>query len=212
MRRFNNAMILLLVFSMSCGPAIDDQADAGAGSSADAAAAAGSDAAGNTGTDSGNPSVAEGDFINGDFEQGSGVGWSEFPGQLIYPAANFGAPAYSGNWVARMGPDNDGSEVIVLQQAVHLAATATTMAFATYIYSEELCDVPWYDNMSLRINDTIIEENDRLCNYDNSEDWLYSTTNISPWAGQTVTVTFRLSTVSGDALASTIYIDKVSIY
>ncbi len=197
---FSALLIAALTSLNACGPAMDPIGGVDAGSD---------DPTQQDGGGAG-PTVGDGDFINGDFEQGAGLGWSQSPGTLIFPAANYGAPAYSGSMVARMGPMGD-SEEIRLEQRVRLSATASSLSLATWIDSEELCDVPWYDNMSLFVDGQILEENDRLCNYDNTDGWIYNSLDISPWAGQTVTFSFILSTVGGDALASTIYIDKASI-
>lgn len=209
MKIFDVFFAVLMMALVACEPLPDPVGVAGR----DAGEFGQQDGGGSGQQDAGtqDPPVGEGDFINGDFEQGPGVGWLESPGTLIRPAADFGGPAYSGTWVARLGPMGD-SEVITLSQRVHLSAAATQLGLATFIDSEEICDVPWYDNMSMRINDQIVEENDRMCNSDNTDDWQYSNIDISAWAGQTVTFSFRLSTVSGDALASTVYIDKAEIF
>lgn len=198
--------LALLIALVGCGaslngsdpPSVGD-ADAGI-STADAAS-----------PDSSAP-IAEGDFINGDFEQGPGVGWTEFPSQLIYQASQFDGTAYSGSWVARLGPDSQNSHSIVLEQQIRLPSNATQIAFAAYIDSEEICDVPWYDDLTLLINNQVIFEYSTLCNDENSSEWEIYSVDVSAVAGQTIWFSFKLYSNPGDVLASTVYIDSVGVY
>ena len=96
--------------------------------------------------------VAANPVVNGDFEQGPGVGWQQQPGQLIYTAAELGGPAYSGNSAAYLGYDKDSRRLARLGQFVALPNSKPLfLNFAAVLYSEELCDVPYYDNVAIYI-------------------------------------------------------------
>lgn len=57
----------------------------------------------------------------------------------------------------------------------------------------------------------VIYQNSTVCSSDNTGGWVPVWFDVSEAAGQTVTVLFEILSVYGDALASIVYIDDVSI-
>lgn len=195
--------LLLWLVAAGCGggSAGKDLAGAGVDASVD-----GPGTSGDRGTPSG-----QGDFVNGDFELGPDVGWTQVPYPLIVPASAFGVAAYSGQYAAVLGPGNDGRTSASLSQQVTLPAGPCAIEFAVWLDSTEPCDPPWWDDMGLYVDGDAIVRNDKLCSGDNTNGWQLSSADLSAYCGRTVTVTFRVSTVFGDALASTVGIDAVRI-
>lgn len=150
-------------------------------------------------------------FVNGDFEQGPTVGWAQYPGQVIFPAGNLGgAPPYSGQYAAYLGFDQDSRRIAQLGQRVTLPARQPLyLNFAAWLYSEELCDVPWYDRITLYLNGQIAFQNDRVCRGSGTDGWLRYSVDVSPLAGQSVDVVFEM--YSADALASVLLLDDIAI-
>lgn len=151
-------------------------------------------------------------LVNADFEAGPGVGWIEWPGTLIVPAASLGITAASGQYVARLGwgPDNRRSEV--LAQEVLLPAGLPLYLHAAYwIYSEELCDVGYYDRFRVYINDEVLSENDRLCRSDNTGGWEWARLDLSACAGRRVLLAFEIFSHSADPPASIVVLDALQL-
>lgn len=151
-------------------------------------------------------------LVNADFEAGPGVGWIEWPGTLIMPAASLGISAASGQYVARLGWGSDNRRSEVLAQEVTLpAATPLYLYVAYWIYSEELCDVGYYDRFRVYVNDDIVSENDRLCRSDNTGGWEWARLNLSAYAGRRVLLAFEIFSHSADPLASIVVLDALQL-
>jgi hypothetical protein len=148
---------------------------------------------------------------NGGFEQGSSVGWQQFPAPIIYPAAQLGVAANSGQYLARLGFDPDNRRLVQIGQTITLPnSTPVYINFAAWIYSEELCDVPYYDSMNIYVAGQRIVHWD-LCsnNGSNTGGWVKAYLDVSAAAGQTVSLVFEIS--SADALTSVLLLDDIAI-
>lgn len=93
-----------------------------------------------------------GDFVNGNFEHGPGVGWVEEPAGLIVPASDFGVTAVSGTSVGWLGYAEDDRRVVRLSQTVVVPAAPVEVGFYSWVYSQESCDPPWWDTMGRYAN------------------------------------------------------------
>lgn len=99
------------------------------------------------------PVTAADPIANGDFELGPGSGWLQEPGPVIYSASALGVQAHSGQFIARLGSEQDGRRLARMGQRFTLPKTQPLYVnFAAWVASEELCDVPWYDNISIYVN------------------------------------------------------------
>ena len=158
-----------------------------------------------------NRAAALNPIVNGDFEQGHLVGWAQAPGQLIFPANNLGgAQPHSGQYAAYLGFDQDSRRQVQLGQQVTLPnRTPLYLNFAAWLYSEELCDVPWYDRITLYVNGQAAFQNDRVCRGSGTDGWVRLSVDMSALAGQSAAIVFEV--YSADALASVLLLDDIAI-
>lgn len=150
-------------------------------------------------------------FINGDFEQGPGVGWEERPGTVIFTAADLGgAQPYSGRYAALLGFDQDGRRQVQLGQRVTLPNRRPLfLNFAAWIYSKELCDVPWYDQITLYVNGQAVVQDSQICQGSGTDGWLRYSVDVTALAGQSMALVFEI--YSSDGLWSALLLDDVAI-
>lgn len=153
--------------------------------------------------------VTQSGVMNGDFEEGPGVGWAQDPGNMIYTAEELGIAPYSGNYAAWVGFQPDSRRWSTLSQVVSLPSTwPVYLNFALWLYSEELCDPPWWDTFGVYVNGYAVEENSHLCQGNTGGDgWRRVSLDLTPYAGQTVQLVFEISSI--DALASVALIDRI---
>jgi len=148
--------------------------------------------------------------VNGDFEQGLGVGWQQQLGRLIYTSAELGGSAYSGQSAAYLGYERDSRRLARLGQVATLPSTTPLfLNFAAVLYSEELCDVPYYDAVSIYVGGQTAFQNERICRGSETAGWQKFSINISVLAGQTVPIVFEIS--SADTLTSYLLLDDIAV-
>ncbi|MBX3748069.1 MAG: hypothetical protein KF833_22405 [Verrucomicrobiae bacterium] len=152
-----------------------------------------------------------GGFVNGDFEQGPNVGWEQYPGPVIFHASVLGqAQPHSGQYAAWLGMDGDGRRIAQLGQRITLPNRQPLyLNFAAWVYSEEICDVPWYDRLTLYVNDQPVIRNERVCRGGGTDGWQRFSLDLSPLAGQSASFVFEMSSV--DALASVLLLDDITV-
>lgn len=152
-----------------------------------------------TATPTTNPGGGLPSVTNGDFESGSGVGWTESStnfNTLIYSSSDVTFPPgfapRSGNYVAWTGGGDN--EVSQLSQTFAIPNTTDTIVFEVY-YQTRSSDLCGFDTTDVLIDDTVIGSIDP-CN--NITTWTRLTLNFtdSPYLGQTVTIKFRTTTDS----------------
>lgn len=156
--------------------------------------------------------AAEG-LVNGDFEQGPGVGWTEKPGTVIYRADQLGVAAPSGQYIAWIGywPD-DRHSASISQQVTLPDVWPLYLNYWLNLYSEEICDAGYWDTFGLYVNGQPVVENGHLCNGNTGGDgWRRVSTDISAYAGQTVEITFEIASGWYDPLASVALLDDLSL-
>jgi len=148
-----------------------------------------------------------GGFANGNFEQGPGVGWLQDPGNMIYTAAEMGVAPYSGQYAAWVGYHQDDRLSAAIGQIVTLPETVPVyLNFALLLYSEELCDPPWWDTFGVYAQGVAIAENTTVCST-GEQTWKRVSLDVSAYAGQSVLIGFEMSSV--DLMASVALIDDV---
>jgi hypothetical protein len=152
-------------------------------------------------------------IVNGDFEEGWESGWVQEPGRLIYPASELGIFAFSGEQVAWLGYDQDDRRSATLWQGVTLPSTQPIyLNMAIWVYSEELCDVGLFDGFGFYVNGEAIAENPRLCQGNTGGDgWRQVSFDLSPLAGQTITLGFQIWSTFSDPLASVVVLDALNL-
>jgi len=146
-------------------------------------------------------------IVNGDFESGR-TGWEEYSLKgwplIVYkddlPSS---VTPHSGNWAAWLGGDNN--EISYISQTVTIPSGITALRFWQWIGSQDQCG---YDFAWVRINNTSLLTV-TLCQDNNTGGWVAQTVNIGAYAGQTVSLQFRVETDS--SLNSNYFLDDVKL-
>ena len=110
---------------------------------------------------------------------------------------------HSGNWAVWLGGDDN--EISYISQTVSIPSGTTTLRFWHWIDSEDECN---YDFAWVRINNASLLTID-LCEQNNTGGWVAKTVDISAYAGQTVSLQFRVETDS--SLNSNYFVDDVTL-
>ena len=143
--------------------------------------------------------------LNGNFENGRDGSWGESSsnGYEIIITGD-GPPPRSGVWLAWLGGSNN--ETSQLWQSFALPSSpALHLHFYYQFFSEDVCG---YDFAHIYVNDTRVL-NANLCSDSNSSNWLGTSLDLTPYAGQTVTIRFEV--VTDDSLFSSMFLDDVSL-
>ena len=149
---------------------------------------------------------------NGGLEKGSNSDWTEDSstlgtsgGSIIYPASALAIAPHSGQYGAWLG--GLSPEVSDLAQSVTLPENSTiSLRFYYQIRSAETdCSS---DVAYVRVNSNPLFRFD-LCGSGKTNDWIASSVDLSNFAGQTVTVGFRLQ--NNEARVSSLFVDDVEI-
>ncbi len=142
-------------------------------------------------------------IVNGDFEQGAGVGWLEYSSQgwpLVLSASSLPLAPRGGSWAAWLGGDD--SEISVLYQQVTVPPANSTLYFWYQAWSEDACG---YDFGGVVVNGAVADTFD-LCS--TTSTWVQRSVNLASWAGQSVQLEIRAETDS--SLVSSLFVDDVA--
>lgn len=159
------------------------------------------------------PLVANGapplpEIQNGDFEAGLNGDWTvySYAGYYIIQEENLLIPPRSGNWLAWLGglADEDCS----ISQSVSLPAGGP--AYLRYYYQVDStaasCDQDW---MRFQVGAAELASL-ALCESANTPSWTAGAVDLSAYTGQTITITFQVTTdPAGEG--SSFFIDDVSL-
>ncbi len=163
--------------------------------------------AGNSGwsnTQSATVNIAAGDFVNGDFEQGT-TGWTEYSSHgwdVITQTFPTSITAHSGSWAAWLGGEND--ETSYIEQRVTVPATRPYLRYYHWIASEDACG---YDNAYVLVNGSIVSQYE-LCGSQVTGGWVNRSVNLNSYAGQSILLRIRVTT--DGSLNSNLLVDDVS--
>lgn len=149
---------------------------------------------------------------NGDFELGNSGDWLEESAAGYWlivqddPAGLLPVAPRSGSWLAWLGGIED--EVANLSQSVVMPAYGPAhLRYYYQIDSEKPnCGA---DVMRLRVNDADLSTMN-LCQALNTSDWMTATVDLSLYAGQTITLTFNVTTDLTTRYSS-FFLDDVSL-
>ena len=140
---------------------------------------------------------------NGDFEQGSGVGWGESSSNnytLVIDSINLPITP-RGSWAAWLGgADNETS--VISQSNISISSPAN-LHLSYWIGSTDICS---FDFGTIKINTTTLQTLD-LCSSNNTTDWVDLSIDLSAYNGQTVTLSISATTDVSDV--SNFFIDDV---
>lgn len=146
-------------------------------------------------------------LLNGNFEQGRGVGWTEYSGHgwpIIVSQADFpeGFTLHSGTWGAWLG--GEFNEVSFIEQEATVLPTEPYLSYYYWIASQDTCD---HDFASVRVNGAVMAQY-ALCQSNNSTGWNRHAVNLAAYAGQTVHL--QLRTETNGSRNSNLFIDDVA--
>jgi hypothetical protein len=115
---------------------------------------------------------------------------------------NLPVSPHSGSWAVWLG--GDFNDISYIQQQVSVTQTCPYLVFYHWIASQDICG---FDDAWVRINGTTVASL-QLCETSNTGAWIKRSINLSSYAGQTVTLQFRV--VTDSSLNSNWFIDDVS--
>ncbi len=145
-------------------------------------------------------------LVNGNFEQGSSVGWEiySYNGWPVIMSTVGGFPfsPHDGNWAAWLGR-SDG-ETTYLRQDVTIAPGDSTLHLWYQIDSEDICG---YDFGHVLV-DGNYEHTWNLCSTNNTSDWVELSLDLGAHANQTVTL--EILTTTDYIYLSNLYVDDIS--
>ncbi len=140
---------------------------------------------------------------NGGFESGRNNGWTEtdnFNYSLV--VSNGATAARTGSWKAWLGDANNNTAQIA--QNFTVPAGGGSLRYYYKITSSDSCG---YDYGYVQVNDTVLKTYN-LCTTNVTSGYVLGTVSLSAYAGQTVSIRFRLKTDS--SILSALYIDDVA--
>jgi hypothetical protein len=147
-------------------------------------------------------------LLNGDFEDGSGVGWAEYSDhgwQIILHRDDLpeGLDPHSGDWAAWLGGDFE--DLSWVAQEVTVQSGSAYLVFWTWIASLDDCG---YDHGGVVVNSHTVVDVFDLCYDENTWGWVRRSVDLTDYAGQTITFDIRAET--DEAYNSNLFVDDVS--
>ena len=135
-------------------------------------------------------------LVNGNFEQGPNVGWTENSNHawpVVTPASDLpqSVPPHSGNWVAWLGGDN--YELAYISQYIATLPTSASLRLVYWIASTDDCG---YDYAQVKINSVPVHQWD-LCTTTSTNGWVVLDLDLSAYGGQAVNISIEVSTDVG---------------
>jgi secreted trypsin-like serine protease len=153
------------------------------------------------------PIPSSGSLINGDFEQGPGVGWTEFSAlgyDLIMNSDFPGSIApHSGQWAVWLGGVDN--EISYVEQSVSVEAGASILGFWMWIASQDECG---FDFGGVTVNGASAYQFE-LCDTADTNGWVRRTIDLGAYVGQSVTFQIRAETDA--SLYSDLIVDDVTL-
>jgi hypothetical protein len=148
-------------------------------------------------------------LVNGDFEQGEGVGWAEArirPGPSVRTQFPSGFIPHSGSWAAWLG--GSFNDTTTIAQQVTISAERPYLGYWYWIASADVCGATTHDSGGVVVNDTLIEGYP-LCSSANTNGWRLRGVDLRPYIGQQVTIV--LFAIVNGSLNSNLFIDDVAL-
>jgi hypothetical protein len=140
---------------------------------------------------------------NGGFEAGHTVDWTENPGNSILTDFAQVTPR-NGQWLARLGGKRNSRDEI--SQVVHVPEiTPIYLVYYCHIRSNATANL---DDLLIFINKSKVVDKSLNNSADTMGQWKRASIDLSAFAGQTVTIRFRV--VTGPSDDSTVYLDDVT--
>jgi hypothetical protein len=147
-------------------------------------------------------------LVNGDFESGTNVGWSEHSSHgagiiLQVGELPYDLPPHSGTWAAWLGGIND--ELSYVQQDITVSGRPATLNYWHWIESLDECNS---DAAYILVSGVQVTAYD-LCTESTTEGWVERRIDLSDYSGQTITL--RIEVETDDEYSSSLFVDDVSL-
>lgn len=151
-------------------------------------------------------------FRNGGFEEPDSTAWQTYSSHrrpIVVTLCGRVMPA-SGSRLACLMAREHGERSAAFQRVQLPPKVPLFLNHQVLGYSEERCDVPQFDRVSVRVGSEIVFENARVCR-DNPSDsrWRWASFDISRFAGKSVLIGFEVSTI--DTGATLFALDNFSV-
>ena len=146
-------------------------------------------------------------LVNGDFEQGALVGWSEYSTHgwpIVVQNIDLPQLPHGGTWAAWLGGDD--SDISYISQGNITITNPTSLRLWYWSDSEDDCGFD-YGYMLVNNNTTIYSWN--LCQSTNTGGWVPLDLNLSTYYGQTIALT--LAVITDEAGISNLFLDDISL-
>ncbi len=146
-------------------------------------------------------------LVNGDFERGPGVGWTEYSAQgwrlILDDLSPTSFTAHTGNWATWLGGDDD--ELAYIEQTVTILASAPYLSYWHIVDSAEtVCG----NDVAKIVLGTTEAHVYNLCKSQNTSGWVKYSVDLSAYAGQTVNLRLSVQTNASDG--SNLFVDDVA--
>ena len=142
--------------------------------------------------------------VNGGFESGPGVGWTESSAQerILVRNAGWFVPAHIGGWLAWLGGDDN--EVATLSQTLTVQPGTSVLSYWYWIGSADSCG---NDYFRVKIGASTVYTHN-LCSSTATGGWVNKKIDLNAYAGQTVLLRFEVTTNGSNN--SNMFLDDVS--
>jgi hypothetical protein len=142
---------------------------------------------------------------NGDFEQGHSA-WSEssMSGYQLIFSTGFSVVPHSGQYLAWLGGTN--ADMNTLSQSFGVVPGSANYLHYYYLIDSNEANCT-FDTARVLVNANVVAEYG-LCINHNTSTWVHGSIDLSSYAGQTVTLSFQMS--SDESVISNLFIDDVS--
>lgn len=161
------------------------------------------------------PALVPPPLVNGNFEEGPTVGWTESSVQgwpLILTADMLLVPPRSGNWGVWLG--GDINEVSTVSQTVPLPGASFLRIFYWVASRESICgpgERAYVNVFDIAGNVGKDVATWQLCSTNDTDDWVARDIDLSEFGSKTVRITIGAST-NGNDENSNFFVDDVSLY
>ncbi len=148
-------------------------------------------------------------ILNGDFELGRNVAWSEFSSYgfpLVLNQSDLtvvGIIPRSGSWAVWLGGAKN--ETSRISQNVPISSSGPYLHFWYWVGSQDYCG---YDFFNVKINNSI-KYQISLCDSNNSTNWVERVIDLSDYSGSSVNLLFEV--ITDDLYNSNLFLEDVSM-
>ena len=156
--------------------------------------------------------LATSTLVNGNFEQGPNVGWTEYSNHgwaVVTPAFDLPSvvPPHSGNWAVWLGGDQDENAYIA---QTFMIPSSSYLRLFYWIASSGPCG--HYDYVDVKVHATYFTDlyTWDLCNNNNTYGWVPLQLDLSAYGGLSVDIIIEIHT--DGQYNSNLFLDDITLY